>query len=102
MRGRRQPMLANERDELVCRDQECDCVNEPEQPQDYKTGQPVRISECKKSLKNGFAVSHFENSAYQQADRASTLNGVIIKPPAWSRALTPKGMSFSFPAFRPG
>src|SRR5437762_5857499 len=36
-------MFADEGNELLCRDQKCDCVNKTEHPQNDKTSQPIRI-----------------------------------------------------------
>jgi hypothetical protein len=41
-------MLTNQRDELVCRYQECDCVDKPEQSQNDKPSQPIGISQREK------------------------------------------------------
>ena len=38
-------MLANQRDELVCRDQECDCIDKSKQSQNDKPRQPIGISQ---------------------------------------------------------
>ena len=53
-------MLANKGSELVCRDQECDCIDKPEQSQNYESRQPIGISLREEFLENGFAVSHSE------------------------------------------
>ena len=53
-------MFANQRDELVCSDQECDRIDEPEQSQNDKSSKPIGISQCEKFLENAVAVSHSE------------------------------------------
>jgi hypothetical protein len=44
-------MLPNERNQLLRRYQKSDCVNKTKQPQNYKTRQPIGISQCKETLK---------------------------------------------------
>src|ERR1700680_2839385 len=51
-------MLADQRDELLRRNKECDCVNETEQPQNNKARQPVGISGRQKLLKKIIAIIH--------------------------------------------
>ena len=41
-------MLANEWDELVCRDQKCNCIDKSKQSQDDKSRQPIGISQLRK------------------------------------------------------
>ena len=45
-------MLANQRDDLLCRDQECDCIYKPNQSQNDKPRQPIGISKREETRKN--------------------------------------------------
>src|SRR5436305_10292624 len=51
MIGGSQPMLPNERNQLLRRYHKSDCVNKTKQPQNYKARQPIGISQCKETLK---------------------------------------------------
>src|SRR2546430_4388071 len=44
-------MLPNQRNQLLRSYQKSDCVNKTKQPQNYKTRQPIGISQCKETLK---------------------------------------------------
>src|SRR5262249_26724487 len=56
MSGRRQTMLANERDELVGCDQKCNYIDKPKQSQNDKSRQPIRISQRGKTLKHVLVI----------------------------------------------
>ena len=43
-------MFANQWNQLVCRDQECNCIDKSKQSQNDKPRQPIGISELKKLL----------------------------------------------------
>src|SRR4029077_12681653 len=45
-------MLANQRDELVGCDQECNCIDKPKQSQNNKPRQPIGISKREETLKH--------------------------------------------------
>src|SRR5262245_15904478 len=104
MRGRRYPMLANQWDKLVGRDQECDCIDKSKQSQNDKPCQPIGISLRKEFLENAFVLSHSEIlliSTRTDVQRSRLMKHP--KPPlAKLRALTLQVMRFSFPAFTPG
>src|SRR5262249_2568601 len=53
-------MLANQWNELLCRNQKRDSINKTEQPQDDEARQPIRISSGEKFLENSLTASHFE------------------------------------------
>ena len=63
-------MLANQRDELVGRDQKCDCIDKPKQSQNDESRQPIGISECEKPLENPSPfIRSTANAAYQHPTR---------------------------------
>jgi hypothetical protein len=45
-------MLANQRNQLVCRDQKCDRIYKPNQSQNDKPRQPIGISKREETRKN--------------------------------------------------
>ena len=53
-------MLANQRHELVCRDQKCDRVDESQQSQNDEPRQPIGISQREKFLEKWLACYHSE------------------------------------------
>ena len=93
-------MLANKGSELVCRGQECDCIDKPKQSQNYESRQPIGISLREESLENCFAVVHSEIlliSRQTGLQRSTVIQAVVYSP-----ALTVRVMRFSFRAFTTG
>src|SRR6266480_4632164 len=96
-------MAANQRNQLICRDQKCDRIYKSNQSQNHKSSQPIRISRCEKFFENAFVVSHFillTSTRTELQQRSTRMNNP--KPVACSRALTLSVMRFSFPAFSQG
>src|SRR5213075_2655201 len=96
-------MAANQRNQLICRDQKCDRIYKSNQSQNHKSSQPIRISGCEKFFENAFVVGHFillTSTRTELQQRSTRMNNP--KPVACSRALTLSVMRFSFPAFSQG
>src|SRR5439155_13329422 len=96
-------MAANQRNQLICRDQKCDRIYKSNESQNHKSSQPIRISRCEKFFENAFVVSHFillTSTRTELQQRSTRMNNP--KPVACSRALTLSVMRFSFPAFSQG
>ena len=96
-------MLANQRNELVCCDQKCDCIDKSKQSQNDKSRQPIGISQLRKifgECLRCWSSRNLLSSTRTELQRSTRINNP--KPVACSRALTLSVMRFSFPAFSQG
>src|ERR1051325_5125515 len=94
-------MLANERDELVGGDEECDCIDKPEQSQNDESRQPIGISQREKSFDS---IPELRQAHGKTSNAEHPTSNLELHPNrvSCSRALTLSGMRFSFPAFPQG